>query len=272
MHARVDRTLPFPENGVARRRVPRQQHIRPVIVEEGRDGDHDVVETVGVEPPLFGRLHNDIVGETVVVPRDSLLKRTDEEIGRENEDADRNEGMIGVVAARTHDVGDPSLRVGLQRRLRIARDVADLALHGDEGRLGVVRLMEGDHVGEIDIAEMVAVGQNDGIARQFVDAVADAAKRLEPIGVDHRVGLPRFLPGRQDLDPTRTARQIPVLTRTDVVHERTEVVVGDDVDVGDVRVHHIREGEIDEPIAASERNGGDRAVARQKRERIAVQV
>jgi hypothetical protein len=72
------------------------------------------------------------------------------------------------------------------------------------------------------------------------------------------------------LHPAVVAVEIPRPAQPDVVVERPGVVLGQDDDVGDVRVDAVRQGEIDDPVLATERHRGLRALLRKDREPLAL--
>ena len=72
--------------------------------------------------------------------------------------------------------------------------------------------------------------------------------------------------GLEHLDPARVAVQVPRPAQPDVVVERAGVVLGQDDDVGDVRVDAVRQREVDDPVLAPERDrrlGPDRGQDRE---------
>ena len=127
------------------------------------------------------------------------------------------------------------------------------------GPLGAVR---GNERLVVHLVDVVASQDEDRVGRVVVDDVEV---------LEHRVGraaipLRNATAGDVRLEHPDAACvpvEVPRPAEPDVVVERARVVLGQDDHVVDVRVHAVREREIDDPILAAERDGGLRANGRE---------
>ena len=124
--------------------------------------------------------------------------------------------------------------------------------------------------GDRHVGAVAAMGGHEGLVVHLVDVVAGQDQDRRPSRVlddvevlEDRVGGPA-VPLRdaaagdvrlEHPDAAGVAVQIPRPAHADVVVERARVVLGQDDDVVDVRVHAVGEGEVDDPVLAAERHG-----------------
>ena len=108
-----------------------------------------------------------------------------------------------------------------------------------------------DDLGKINRAQHGCIGQND-ILR--VAALQNRQRRLQRFELSAvRARVPRRI--RRQETHILAQMQVPVLAVCKVVHQRLIVVFCDDADVVDPRVGHIREREVNVPIAPAEGQG-----------------
>ena len=85
----------------------------------------------------------------------------------------------------------------------------------------------------------------------------------------HSAPRPRAIYGWRRRIPPDSVK-VPWPPQPDVVVERARVVLRQDDHVRDVGVHAVRQGEVDDPVLAAERDGGLGAFLRQDREPLAL--
>ncbi len=121
---------------------------------------------------------------------------------------------------------------------------------GDLGALGPMRLEEGAIVHLVD----VVAGQDQ---HQLRIAIGDEVQVLQH-GVG-RAAVPVTRPaaadvGLQQRHAAVAAVEVPRATDADVVHQRARGVLGQHGHVGEAGVHRVRQGEVDDPVLAAERD------------------
>ena len=135
----------------------------------------------------------------------------------------------------------------------------DLAVNIDkprrDGYIRAVSDMIFDHVVQIDVAYNVAVGKNDIIRIDMSDRIINVFKRFETRRIYGRDRSPRRYIRRNDLDTSRTSCKIPVLARSDMIHQRLIIILCDYSYIGYIWVDHIWKGKIYKPVFARERYG-----------------
>ena len=68
--------------------------------------------------------------------------------------------------------------------------------------------------------------------------------------------------GRHEDEPAALARKVPLFARTDMVEQGAVFILQKHCDVVNAGVDHIGQHEVDDPVAAAERNGRDGALIR----------
>ena len=118
-------------------------------------------------------------------------------------------------------------------------------------RLGANVLL--DNGREVDVHNHVAIAEHDVVGAAAVDKVGRAHQCFKSALVELACGVV-LVSGNvwgQELDAARTACQIPVLARADVVHQRLVIVVRNDTNGCDVGVDHVGKRKIDQAVAAT---------------------
>ena len=138
--------------------------------------------------------------------------------------------------------------------------------------------------GDRHVRPVAPVGRHERLVIHLVDVVAgedhDVSRTLvlEDVHVaQHGVrgaAVPLGHPAAGDvrleqLDATAIAVQVPGPAEADVIVQRARVVLGQDHDVVDVRVHAVREREVDDPVLAAERDGRLGSLLGQDRQALA---
>ena len=111
--------------------------------------------------------------------------------------------------------------------------------------------MRGDERLVVHLVDVVAGEHQDRVAGRVLDDVEVA---------QHRVGRPAIPLGQlaprdvrlEQLDPALVAVQVPRPAQADVVVEGARVVLGQDDDVVDPGVDAVGQGEVDDPVLATE--------------------
>ena len=115
--------------------------------------------------------------------------------------------------------------------------------------------MEVKRVRKIDVANVVAVAHND-VSR------AGIAKIIRAVGYcleTRRIHRRTFSSERRKYGKTAVfAREIPTFSGADMLHKRLIIIFGDNADVVNPAVYHIRENEVDKAVPSGERNGRKR--------------
>ena len=129
--------------------------------------------------------------------------------------------------------------------------------------IGMVFDMVIDHIVKIDIADNIAVGEHDVIRLHTGNGIVDALECFKSCIIEYiLIVVERGHVGWQDLDTARTARKVPVLTGSDMIHQRLIVIMRDNAYGGKTGVHHIGKRKIDEAVSAGIRNRCHCAAAR----------
>ena len=175
--------------------------------------------------------------------------------------------MLGNIVDAPEQVGvhENLLADAVVRHLLAVRDQCDVGAGLD---VPVENLLI------VDRTDAVAVGHDDIFFARTRDEVERAFEQLKPRGIEQLalVGVVGGDERGEQLDAAAAAGKVPVLTGADVIHQRLVVVIGDDADLGDVRVDHVGEFKVDHAVSAAERNRGDRAAAGQFGNHIVVDV
>ena len=129
------------------------------------------------------------------------------------------------------------------------------------------------------------MGRNERLVVHLVDVIAGENEDrvggvvLDDVDVlEHGVGRPAVPLGDaaagdvrlKELHAALVSVEIPGPAKPDVVIERAGVVLRQDHDIVDVGVDAIRQGEVDDPVFATERNSGLCAHARQDRQALTL--
>ena len=128
--------------------------------------------------------------------------------------------------------------------------------------------MEGEHVAVIDVADHVAVGENDVFLTGVVQETGDGREVFHAAVRDGAC----VAEGRQDEQALSLAGEIPRLAGAEVVHQGLIVVLGDNADLVDAGVDHIGKRKIDQAVAAAEGHRAHGALFRQLADFLVVLV
>ena len=126
----------------------------------------------------------------------------------------------------------------------------------DYSYVGVLLDMIVDDLSQVYIADAVTIRENDIFLSALGDEIGNSHQRLKSRGIKlcgTRVTVCRD-EGREYSYTARAACEIPVLTRTDMIHKRLIVVMCDYAYLGDTRIYHIGKREIHEAITAAVRH------------------
>ena len=169
-------------------------------------------------------------------------------------------------------------------RLLLPFDDLVVLVEGEDPHPG--RLGQGDSADrDRHVGPLPAMGLDERLVVHLVYVVAGkdqdhiARVVLDDIEVlEHRVGGPavplRHSPAGdvrlEQLDTAVVPVEVPRPAEADVIVQRARVVLGQDDDVGDVRVDAVRQREVDDPVLAAERDGRLRAHRREDRQALAL--
>ncbi len=174
--------------------------------------------------------------------------------------------------------------VQLGRDLRLLQEADDAAVgvdaHDAEGAgfaaidgfagdrdVGARGLVRGQHFAEVHAVELIA-GEDedvlgialDEMAEVFADGVGGAL-----VPVPRFIGFAHRLLGGEDFDEAAAERVEPIRA-ADVPVEARGLELREDVDLVDLAVDAVGDGDIDEPVLARERHGGFGTVLRERQE------
>ena len=182
--------------------------------------------------------------------RDSSSQASSETL-REHVDAQRSEvalGLLGLLLPVGHAA------VGVEGKDAEAMRVADRHLLDGDRDISPVASVRGDERLVVHLVDVVA-GQDEH------DVAGLLADRLE---VDEhcvrRAAVPLGRSAARDVrleqaNAALVAVEVPRPASADVVVQRARVVLRQDEDVVDLRIDAVRQGEVDDPVLARERNG-----------------
>ena len=258
-------------------------------------GVDDPVVVVQVELGVVGQQRH--VGFPVGLDRADVLPVAVELVA---EDA-----RVAIEHGRDHVLAEVHEVIAEPAPERTLRE--DVDAHGGEVALGLFRLLlpVDDAVGLVErqdahprrigqrnaanrdrhVGTAPAVGSEERRVVHLVDVVAGQDEdRVGGIVLDlievleHGIGRPAVPLGTAPAGDVRLAQanaalvpvEVPRPAEPDVVVERARVVLRQDDHVRDVRVHAVRQGEVDDPVLAAERDRGLGALLRQDREPLAL--
>ena len=139
--------------------------------------------------------------------------------------------------------------------------------HGDIGS-GADVLIHEDPV--IHVVDDVGCGQDDVIrdgtlqVDEIVFQVAQHEARFRTGDAEQGTG--------QDKEPAVFSVQGPFFAGSDMVDDGAVFIGSDETHGGDAGVHHVREREVDQPVSASERKGGNGPFLRQTAQIIGLVI
>ena len=81
------------------------------------------------------------------------------------------------------------------------------------------------HIRQVNIADNVAIRKHDVVGGYVSYGIIDVFQRFKACGIDRRCRRTRRNVRRNYLDPARTASQVPILARADMVHKRLIIVL-----------------------------------------------
>ena len=128
--------------------------------------------------------------------------------------------------------------------------------------------MGGDERLVVHLVDVVAGQDDHDVGRVVLDDVHVAEDGVRGPAVPLGDLAPRDVRLEQ-LHAALVAVEVPRPAQPDVVVERARVVLGQDDDVVDVGVDAVRQREIDDPVLATERDGGLGPLLRQDRQALA---
>ena len=146
-------------------------------------------------------------------------------------------------------------------------------LLGYEGDLCAGLLVGLDYVCKVYVECVVRIHENYVVLLELVDVLLHALECFEVRGEklsggSNVCGLER----RYHSDTAFSSREVPVLTATDMLNERTVAVICYDVDVRDVCVYHVGEAEVNESVSASKRYSRNGSVCGQSRQGVVIKT
>ena len=270
---REDRSFLNTEERIEHFLIFDQLHIVCVIILEGRNASEITVVSVGTEVSHVKALEEYVARNAGVAVRDGVKNDILQIFAVQNDDI-QADVSVTVKIGRIHEhIGDSAFLAGENDRVGSRHCAVEIHALNCDRNVRTVCDMVVDHVVEVDIADDVTVSHYHVIGGQLRDGVADALERFQS-GVRKVRSHVRIEidVGRKNLDTAGTASEVPVLTGSDMVHERVVIVLRDDVDIADVGIHHVGERKVDETVAASERNGREGTDSRKLRNFIIVKI
>ena len=244
-----------------------------IIVGKRGDAGEIAIVFVDAEVAVFHITRENVGGQTRVIVRNGVEHDLFQIVGTHHNDVQTDVGTSGKLGRIRENIPHPSVLVRIEQHVDFRRLRGQIHGFDSERHIRAGFDVIFDDVVEVYIADHVTVGHDDILILDTADGVIHTLERFQSgtvQGVDV-VGV-RSDVRRQDFDTTGTARQIPVLTGTDVVHQGLVVVMCDDVDVVDVGVDHIRQRKVDEAVPTTEGNGRDGPVPGQLRDIMVVNV
>ncbi len=226
-----------------------QVEVRPPVALDGPNVLPVAAELVRVDAlPVVHHGRQDVTTEVDPVGTKHLAQ------GRPGEDVHAHAHEVGGRLGRLLDEGGhPPVDIDLQDPETV-RIFDGNRSHGD-GDLGLPRPMELDEGPIVHLVDVIA-GQHE---HELGVTILDEVEVLEH-GIG-RASVPVARPstpdeGLEQADPTAASVEIPRTTQTDVSDQRSRRVLGQHRHVGQAGVHRVREGEIDDPVLAPERDAG----------------
>ena len=137
---------------------------------------------------------------------------------------------------------------------------------GRDRRVGLQLLVEEDHLPHVHLVDVVAAEDAHELGPLVVD---DVLALPDGVGRAAVPGLAGALLGGDRLDELIEDRREPPVSR-DVLLERRALVLREHLDARQPRVDEVREDDVDDPVAAAERDRGLRAIERQREEAPAL--
>ena len=123
----------------------------------------------------------------------------------------------------------------------------------DHRDIGIRVLVEAQQLVEVDVVDEAAACQQDVFLRAVLEEVEVVVEVLEIATASGFL----IVRSRQVEEAVMTAGQIPILTGTEMIQDRTRFVRQHDADILDARVHHARQSKVDEAVAAGKRQRFD---------------
>ncbi len=192
-------------------------------------------------------------------------QRVDQRLAREDVVAHGDERALGIVRQRRG-----------ARRLLLEADDPPRLIHaehaelagvlqghrpGGDRRVGARLLMEGEHLVHVHPVDVIGAEDGDDVGVEVVDQVQV---------LEHRVGgapVPRGAHShlrRHDRHEEVREHAARAPGQPQVLDQRLGLVLHEDVERRHVRVHEVREYEVDQTVAAAERDRRLRALARER--------
>ena len=140
-----------------------------------------------------------------------------------------------------YGINNPAARVGDYNGMTRRAETGLVYVLNDKGEVRSRLDVTVDDIGEVDVADRIAVAEDDNILGAARNEVHNAEQSLKA----RAVKLPHALcvicgdEGGQYLYAARAARKVPVLSRADMVEQRLVVVVGYHSDLRYAGVYHI---------------------------------
>ena len=123
----------------------------------------------------------------------------------------------------------------------------------DHRDIGIRVLVEAQQLVEVDVVDEAAACQQDVFLRAVLEEVEVVVEVLEIATASGFL----IVRSRQVEEAVMTTGQIPILTGTEMIQDRTRFVRQHDADILDARVHHARQSNVDEAVAAGKRQRFD---------------
>ena len=127
----------------------------------------------------------------------------------------------------------------------------------DHRDVGILFLVIGKDRGVIDTGDAVAIRDDNIVLVSVIQKTRNALERLETV----RIRDVRFIGIRRKKNDTAVLTcEIPILTASEMIEKGLIVVLRDDADRRNSRIHHIGKREIDQTITSAVRDGRHRSV------------
>ena len=178
-----------------------------------------------------------------------------------------------------HDIDAERLVLALAAQIVAVADVDNLVTRGqvqiavvrragtvldtDDGEVCTALLVLLEHFIHRDVGDNVAARNSNILALILVEHVADRAECLQRGVVvlsDQRGGLEGKRIRREHHHAAALARQIPIFTASQMIHQGLILVTHQDADLRAAGVYKVRQHKVDDTIASAERNGGYRTM------------
>ena len=245
-----------------------------IIIFKGRDASEITVISVNTE--IF---HGKIFEEDISVQTDitvcigiqnDILKI----LAVHNDDIQADVCNTLKISGAEKKVCDSAVFGGRNDRLFFRYRAGQIHTFDSHGHIRAACDVIVDHIVEIDVADHVTVRHDDVITAQLLNRETDTFECFQTgiVRGSRYVIHTGIHVGRKDFDTAGTACEIPVLTGTDMIHKGMVIVIGDNVDVADIGVYHVGEREVDQTVAASERDGCERAYSCKLRDGMVMNI